>query len=203
MKRLAPVLAYAAVAVGLFWAHSAWGALLGFHLAMLFALWLDPHNLPPPSLLLKSKRRRWIVSSLLVGSASGISLYLLWPWLGIAPDLAAQLDALGLARASWPAFIVYFTLVNPWIEEYFWRGYLADNSRRLIPMDFVFAGYHSLLLLRRTSLPAIALALSALVFGAWFWRQTSRRDGGLLAAALGHLLADLTILLAVYWMAIV
>jgi hypothetical protein len=70
-------------------------------------------------------------------------------------------------------------------------------------MDFVFAGYHSLLLLGRTNLPALALALSALVFGAWFWRQTYRKDGGLLAAALGHMIADLGILLAVYWMAIV
>ncbi len=200
MKRLAPVLAYAAVAIGFFWAHSAWGALIGFHLAMLFALWLDRRDLPPPSLLLKSKHRRWIVSSLLVGSASGISLYLLWPWLGIAPDLAAQLDALGLTRASWPAFIAYFTLVNPWIEEYFWRGYLAESSRQLAPMDFIFAGYHAMLLLGRTNLPALALALSALVFGAWFWRQTSRRDDGLLSAALGHLIADLTILLTVYWM---
>jgi hypothetical protein len=45
--------------------------------------------------------------------------------------------------------------------------------------------------------------LSALVFGAWFWRQTYRKDGGLLAAALGHMIADLGILLAVYWMTIV
>ncbi|MBI5297434.1 MAG: CPBP family intramembrane metalloprotease [Chloroflexi bacterium] len=200
MKRLAPVLAYAAVAIGLFGGRSAWGALIGFHLAMLFALWLDRRNLPPPSLLFKSKHRRWIVSSLLVGSASGISLYLLWPWLGIAPDLAAQLDALGLTRAAWPAFIAYFTLVNPWIEEYFWRGYLADNSRQPAPMDFIFAGYHAMLLIGRTNLPALALSLSVLVFGAWFWRQTSRKDDGLLAAALGHLIADLTILLAVYRM---
>jgi membrane protease YdiL (CAAX protease family) len=203
MKRLAPILAYLAVAAGLFWAHSAWGTLLGFHAALLFALWLDRHNLPPLSLLLKNDHRRWITTSLLVGSASGLSLYLLWPWLGIAPDLSAQLDALGLTRSTWPAFIAYFTLVNPWIEEYFWRGYLAASPKQLVPMDFVFAGYHSLLLLGRTNLPALALALSALVFGAWFWRQAYRKDGGLLAAALGHMIADLGILLAVYWMAIV
>jgi hypothetical protein len=204
MNRLAPVLAYAAVAAGLFWAQSAWGALIGFHLAMLAALWFDRSNLPPFFILFKSRRRRgWIVSNLLVGAAGGLGLYLLWPWLGIAPDLAAQLDALGLTRSTWPVFIAYFALVNPWIEEYFWRGYLGLPSKQLIPMDCVFAGYHAMLLVGRASLPALALALSSLVFGGWLWRQSRREDEGLLTAALSHMLADLGILLAVYWRAVV
>ena len=138
MKRLAPVPAYGAVALGLFWAHSAWGALLGFHAVMLSALWLDRRNLPPLSLLVKSRHYRWVIVSLLIGSLSGLGLYALWPWLGIAPDLSAQLGALGLTRATWPAFILYFTLVNPWIEEFFWRGYLGSASKWPANMDFVF-----------------------------------------------------------------
>lgn len=203
MKRLAPVLAYGAVALGLFWARSAWGALLGFHATMLFTLWLDRRSLPPLSLLVKSRHHRWVIVSLTIGSLSGLGLYALWPWLGIAPSLSAQLDALGLTRATWPAFILYFTLVNPWIEEFFWRGYLGSSSKWPMAMDFVFAGYHSMLLVGRTGLSALALALSALVFGSWFWRQSLREEGGLLAAGLGHMLADLTILLAVYNSAII
>ena len=95
MKRLAPVLAYGAVALGLFWARSAWGALLGFHATMLFTLWLDRRNLPPLSLLVKSRHRRWVIVSLLIGSLSGLGLYALWPWLGITPGLSAQLDRSG------------------------------------------------------------------------------------------------------------
>jgi hypothetical protein len=166
MKRLAPVLAYGAVAIGLFWAHSAWGALLGFHAAMLFALWLDHRSLPPLSLLVKSKYRRWIVVNLLIGSLSGLALYVLWPWLNIAPDLSAQLEALGLTRATWPAFILYFTLVNPWIEECFWRGYLGSSSKWPVDIDFIFAGYHGMLLIGRTSPLTLLLALSGLVFAA-------------------------------------
>lgn len=203
MKRLAPILAYGAVAIGLFWAHSAWGALLGFHAAMLCALWLDRSNLPPLSLLVKRNYRRWIVVNLLIGSLSGLALYVLWPWLNIAPDLSTQLEALGLTRATWPAFILYFTLVNPWIEEFFWRGYLGSSSKWLVGMDFVFAGYHGMLLIGRASPLTLLLALSGLVVAGWFWRQTLRKDGGLLAAGLGHMLADLTILLAVYYTAIV
>lgn len=203
MKRLAPILAYGAVAIGLFWAHSAWGALLGFHAAMLTALWLDRRNLPPFSLLVKSKHRRWLIVNLLIGSLSGLVLYVLWPWLNIAPDLSTQLEALGLTRTTWPTFILYFTLVNPWIEEFFWRGYLGDSSKWPVLMDFIFAGYHGMLLIGRTGPFTLALALSGLVFAGWFWRQTLREDGGLLAAGLSHMLADLTILLAVYYAAIV
>jgi membrane protease YdiL (CAAX protease family) len=203
MKRLAPILAYGAVTIGLFWAHSAWGALLGFHAAMLSALWFDRRNLPPLSLVVKSKQRRWIIVNLLIGSLSGLALYGLWPWLNITPDLSTQMEALGLTRATWPAFILYFTLVNPWIEEFFWRGYLDSSSNWLVDMDFIFAGYHGILLTGRTGSLTLLLALSGLVFAGWFWRQTLREDGGLLAAGLSHTLADLTILLAVYYTAIV
>ena len=203
MKRLAPILAYGAVAIGLFWARSAWGALLGFHAAMLSALWLDRRNLPPLSLLVKNKHRRWIIVNLLIGSLSGLALYELWPWLNITPDLSTQLEALGLTRATWPAFILYFTLVNPWIEEFFWRGYLGDASTWPVVMDFIFAGYHGMLLIGRTGPLTSSLALSGLVFAGWLWRQTLREDGGLLAAGLSHLLADFTILVAVYYTAII
>ncbi len=203
MKQLAPILAYGAVAIGLFWARSAWGALLGFHAAMLSALWLDRRSLPPLSLLVKSKYRRWIIVNLLIGSLCGLALYVLWPRLHIAPDLSAQLESLGLTRTAWPAFILYFALVNPWIEEFFWRSYLGDSSKWPVAMDFIFAGYHGMLLIGRTVPLTLALALSGLVFAGWFWRQTLHKDGGLLAAGLSHMLADLTILVTVYYAAIV
>ena len=41
-------------------------------------------------------------------------------------------------------------------------------------------------------------SLIVLVSAGWFWRQLARMDGGLLAPVLGHMAADLTILLAVY-----
>jgi len=201
MKRLLYILfVYGVVAVGFFVGHSAWGALLGFHAAMLCVLWLERHNLPPLSTLVKSEQRRWLILSLLLSSTSGLGLYILWPWLGISPNLSTQLQALGLTLSTWPAFIVYFTLVNPWLEEYFWRASLASSSKYLQPIDFAFAGYHSIILAGRTSLATLMLALAVLITGSWFWRQLSRKDSGFLAAALGHMLADLTILLAVYRM---
>ncbi|HEX5808781.1 MAG TPA: hypothetical protein VFY25_08965 [Anaerolineales bacterium] len=44
----------------------------------------------------------------------------------------------------------------------------------------------------------IVYSLIVLVAAGWFWRQLARIDEGLLAPVLGHMAADLTILLAVY-----
>ena len=46
MKWIAPSLAYLAVGVGLFVFHSAWGALLGFHAAIIISLWVARPGIP-------------------------------------------------------------------------------------------------------------------------------------------------------------
>ena len=139
-------------------------------------------------------------ASVLLSSTSGISLYFLWGVLGIAKDLAAQLQSIGLTSSSWPLFIAYFSLVNPFIEEYFWRGVLGNNSKKLYPGDAVYAGYHALALWDRVHPLSILLAVIILTSAGWLWRQMAREDRGLLAPVLGHMIADFTILLTIYWM---
>jgi hypothetical protein len=41
--------------------------------------------------------------------------------------------------------------------------------------------------------------LGLLVLAGWFWRQLARLNQGLLAPALGHMVADFTLLMAVFW----
>ncbi len=198
MKGLAPSLAYLAVSVGLFQFHSAWGALIGFHTAIVASLLIARPHIPIRTLFINHNFKYVLLSVLLCGS-SGISLYFLWDWFGAASDLPKQMQALGLNQASWIAFITYFALVNPWIEEYFWRGYLGSNTHHLYISDFLYAGFHGLVLLHKVQTASIFFALTALVLAGWFWRQIVREDGGLLAPVLGHMAADLTILLAVYY----
>jgi len=45
----------------------------------------------------------------------------------------------------------------------------------------------------------ITLAVIILVSAGWIWRQISREDGGLLAAVMGHMVADFSILMTLYW----
>jgi membrane protease YdiL (CAAX protease family) len=197
MKGLAPALAYLAVYLGLFVFHSAWGALLGFHAAIIGSLLIARPRIPI-SVLFKNTNKKRIALSVLVCGSSGVALFFLWNVFGIATNLPAQVEALGLNSRTWIPFIVYFASVNPFIEEYFWRGYLGSRTENLHPADFVYSGFHALILIGRVHAASIGFAVMVLALAGWFWRQIAREDGGLLAPALGHMAADLTILLAVF-----
>jgi hypothetical protein len=64
--------------------------------------------------------------------------------------------------------------------------------------DFLYAGFHALILVHKMPAGAVIYCLAVLVLAGWFWRQMARADRGLLSAVLGHMAADLTILAAVY-----
>lgn len=199
MKWIAPLPAYLAVGLGLFVFHSAWGALLGFHAAIIAVLSIARPNLQP-GILFKHSKIKWTALSLLLTGTSGIALFLLWDGFHVADDLPAQLQALGLRASTWPAFIAYFAAVNPFAEEYFWRGYLGDPTKGLHGSDLAYAGFHALVLIGKVPVGTMVFALAILTLAGWFWRQVAREDGGLLAPVLGHMGADLTILLAVFRM---
>jgi membrane protease YdiL (CAAX protease family) len=251
MKWLSPILANLTLWAGLFWLHSTWAALLGFHAVIIISLLIHrPNihhqinsflNLPvvviaraffpkqslpergdcfvprsdgavgsvektilrnhvPVALLFKSKNIKWIILNLLLCGSSGIILYFLWPILGIANDLPAQLQSLGLTSFTWPIFIAYFSLINPLIEEYFWRGFLGSDSKNLYISDPVYAGYHALVLWGKVHPFSIVFAVMLLTLIGWSWRQIAREDGGLFAPVLGHMAADFSITLCAYWM---
>ena len=197
MKWIAPILVYLAVGFGLFILHSAWGTLLCFHLVIIVSLLLAKPTLPI-SFLLKSHNPKLIILSVLLCGSSGSTLYFIWNHFGIVNDIGPQTESFGLNVHTWLPFIAYFTLINPLIEEYFWRGYLGSPTKSLHISDFLYAGFHGLILLYKTPINSILFALSALVLAGWFWRQIQREDQGLLAPVLGHMAADFTILFAIF-----
>ncbi|MGE5643353.1 MAG: type II CAAX prenyl endopeptidase Rce1 family protein [Byssovorax cruenta] len=197
MKWIAPVFVYVAVGVGLFIFRTAWSSLLTFHIAILISLLIARPNIPL-RILFTGRNIQWILISILLCGSSGVTLYFFWDKFGIANDLAAHVEAMGLSASTWIPFITYFTLVNPLLEEYFWRGYLGSPTTNFYLSDFLYAGFHGLILLNKVQPSMIVYSLALLVLAGWFWRQIARTDGGLLAPVLGHMAADLTILLAVY-----
>ena len=197
MRWLTVLLPYLAVAIGLFWGQHAFAALISFHAAILISLWLARSQVPV-NILFKSRDIRWVILSIVVCSSSGISLYFFWSYFAVIGDLSAHVESLGLTRATWPIFITYFALVNPLVEEYFWRGYLGSPTKNLYPSDFLYSGFHGLILLGKMQTSVILYSLILLVLAGWFWRQLARADEGLLAPVLGHMAADFTILMAVY-----
>ncbi len=199
MNLLISILPYLAVWAGLFLFKNAWFTLIGFHSAILLAL-LVMRPAVPVGILFKSRSAKWILFSVFFCSTSGIGLYFLWDIFGVASDLPSQLQTLGLNSTSWLPFIAYFSLVNPFVEEYFWRGVLGSATKKLYIGDLVFAGYHAMILWGRVHPFATLFAVIILVSAGWLWRQMLRKDGGLLAAVLGHMAADFSILLTIYTM---
>jgi membrane protease YdiL (CAAX protease family) len=197
MKWFTPILPYLAVAIGVFWLQHAVAALLGFHVAIILSVLLARSPIPVHTLL-KSQDIRWVILNVLLCCCSGVSLYFFWSYFEVMGDISAHIESFGLTSVTWPIFITYFVLVNPLIEEYFWRGYLGSLTRGLYPSDFLYAGFHGLVLMGRVQTIAILYSLIVLVLAGWFWRQIARADGGLLAPALGHMAADFTILMAIY-----
>ncbi len=197
-KWFAPVLPYFAVWVGLFIFHNAWLALVGFHLAIVIALfWLRP--VLPVNVLIKPASWNLVLLNILVCSLGGVGLYFLWDILGVAHNLSDMLQRLGLNDSTWLGLIVYFSLANPFFEEYFWRGALGSDATWFYVGDLIYAGYHVLVVWNKAQPQAILLMLCSLVAAGWFWRQLYRRNASLLAPMLGHMAADFSILLAVYF----
>ena len=197
MKWIAPALVYLEVALGLFWFHNAWGALLGFHLVIIISLLIAKPDLPI-AVLFKSTNPKWVILSIVLCGSSGVNLYFLWDYFGVADDLSALTASRGLNPHNWLFFIAYFALLNPFIEEYFWRGFLGYESTGFYISDFLYAGFHALIIFGKTSIYLIAFTLLLLTLAGWFWRQIARENHGLLAPVLGHMAADFTILVAVY-----
>lgn len=198
-KYLAPIAPYLAVWAGLFVFKSAWATLLGFHAAILFALFVLRPSLPPATLF-KPATTVYALSSVLLCASGGIGLRLLWDIFRVTPALPGKLAEIGLTSSSWLPFIAYFSLANPLFEEYFWRGVLGGGTKGFYFGDLVYAGYHLLIVADKAPLYASVLMLVVLTFIGWFWRQLYRKDDSLLAPVLGHMAADFTILLAVYAM---
>lgn len=196
MKRMAPLVPYLAVGLGLLYYRNAWAALISYHLGILLFLGFGRafghfRRLRP------ILHPGWAFSAWISACLAGLLLYLGWNGLPLPADLTVTVASLGLTADSWPWFIAYFSLVNPWLEETFWRGWLSGPALAPLPQDFLFSGYHLLILMPFVPWPWLFLALGVLAAAAWFWRQVYRRTGSLFIPAVAHLLADFSILTAI------
>lgn len=162
-KWLSIIPPYAAVWAGLFLFDSAWGALLGFHLGIFLALiWLKPQL--PVSVLFRVADWRSIVLNIFMGGMGGVTLYILWNLFAVAPDLHAKLLSLGLSNnIVWLGFVAYFSFINPFMEEYFWRGILGSDTRSLYFGDLAYAGFHAFVLWNKAHGLSVLFALVVLI----------------------------------------
>lgn len=196
-RALAPAVPYAAVGGGLLALHNAWAAILGYHIGMVIVVLCWAPRVSARQMLRANGWRVPIIAAL-VGAISGILLYLLWPLLSAPSDAGSVIRGMGLTEETWPLFLWYLVIVNPWIEEYYWRGYLGSADKGPVVNDFLWAGYHLIVLWGKMDAAWLAVVFMVLAAGAWFWRQANRLGGGLLPSAFSHLAAEATIVLTIY-----
>lgn len=188
---------YLSVLFGLFVCRSAWAAIFTYHAGIAAVIFFSKRRVSFRQIA-GGADRKLLLLSVGIGAAGGVALFLLWPVLSVPADIAAYLRGIGLTPAAWPIFIAYYAAVNPVLEEYYWRGFLGSDSSRPVLNDFLFGGYHLLVLSGKAGAIWLVALLFILAGAAWYWRQTKRITGGLLPATLSHLAADFTIIYVIF-----
>lgn len=183
VRVLGSLLPYVAVATGLGAFRSAWLAMALYHAGIL-AVAVSGSRGRIGGLL-----RGWsaapAVFAVGFGASGAVLLGILWPY-AVRDGFAARLLEIGLYGDSFVAFACYHAFVNPWLEEWYWRGWLGSVARGPILRDAAFAGYHLIVLARFLDWPWAAASFVALTVAAWVWRRLAARCGGLLVPVLSH-----------------
>jgi hypothetical protein len=201
IKLFRPSVPYLAVGVGLLVFHNAWLAILIYHAGMAAVIFLSKPRVPFKQII-RSTTCKPLIFSAATGASGGVLLYMLWPLLSVPPDINTYMQSIGLTTTVWPYFAAYYVLVNPAIEEFYWRGYLGNNVKRPVLNDFLFAGYHLIVLGGKVGILWLVVVFLVLCGAAWYWRQISRNTGGLMAATLSHMAADITVILSIFFLTV-
>ncbi|MFC1943852.1 type II CAAX prenyl endopeptidase Rce1 family protein [Chloroflexota bacterium] len=197
-KILPPIIPYITIGIGLLVFHNAWLAILGYHTGMVAVISLSKTGIAMKRAF--QCNRYWIpFIAVLAGAGGGILLYILWPLLSVPDDINSYIRSIGLNERTWPVFLAYFILINPLIEEYYWRGYLASVTKGIVVNDLLFSGYHLIVLAGQMETIWLIAVFFGLTIGAWFWRQMNRLNGGLLASTISHITADIAVILTIYF----
>lgn len=179
LKMAAPYLAMLVFWVGF---HSAWLAILAYHLQI---VWWMRGSWP------RLTRPRWSLLTLFVAPSAlvGPVLYVVLPRIATVP-LGPWLASYGLGGIALSALVPYYALVNPVLEEAFW----APLRERTAWAHLSFAGYHLLILYTLVGVPALAGIFVVLAAASWVWKRNGQRSGSLVPAIASHVVADIGII---------
>jgi membrane protease YdiL (CAAX protease family) len=198
LKLFSVLVPYVAALIGLYVLKNAWVAIGLYHLGISVLLITgDGSN------LLKKVPMGWnsiaVVISVVMSVMIFPILFFFWRFMQLEnTSLASILTNFGLHEASWFFFMIYFSTVQPLLEEVYWRGYLGCGYQHLSWTDLAFAGYHILVLAWFIKLPWLVIAFIVLTSVAYIWRYLASKLEGLIVPLLSHIVADISIIVAIY-----
>lgn len=186
---------FAAMALGWLTIRSPWIATGLFHGSMAAALWTHRKEWHP-SQLRRGFRWIWLLAAVLLTALFGWCLSLRGNH--IRPGLLDHGPDFGLAQPGLMPLVIYFCLLNPLLEEAFWRGLFSSNRLHPDLPDLAYGGFHFLIFLPFVpSFEALVAALSLALVG-YGWRLTANRLGGLAIPILWHALGDIVLIFVLF-----
>ncbi len=189
---------YLAVLLGVFLLKNGFGAVVFYHL-VLFVCVAAINKSNAMKLLSKGFQRYPDLLICLTGLVPGVIILYLWPIAKLEQvDLSQTLAMLNLDSQLFKLFAVYACLVNPFLEESFWRGCFKNDTRWPSFVDVLFAGYHGLAVFPVLNTGFVLFIFAAMVFVGWIFRTLYRVTGGLLIPLVTHIIADIAILWALW-----
>ena len=159
------------------------------------------------------ERMRLSKHTLFVGIASGVIFFsFILGGMLLLHDFLLDIEALRALLVDWGfigpgeiVLVLVLLLLNPLLEEVYWRGYMFEKIRAkssaLLTITVTGAFYTLYHVLTVMEIFEIAFTLAALVpvlFAGLFWGYVRERTGSILATVIGHGLADFGIV-CVYW----
>jgi len=194
LKLISALMPYIAVLIGLYLLKSAWTAIGLYHFGItVFLIAADRNS------LLKRVCTGWnamtAIAAVVMPAMIIPIIFFFWRHMRLENvALNSVLANFGLHGTSWFFFIIYFSTVQPFLEELYWRGYLECGHKYFSWTDFAFAGYHILVLAWFIKLPWLVIAFVILTIAAYIWRYIASKLEGLAVPLLSHIIADVSII---------
>lgn len=178
---------------------------------LLFYGWLL--SMPLLGKAFPKERMKLSKQGLLLGIASGVVFFIfifggmIWlhEYLLDGEALRALLVAWGFIGPAEIALVLVLLLLNPVLEEVYWRGYMFEKIRRTgsaaraIKVTAAFYTlYHVLTVMQLFEVAYTLVAVIPVLIAGLFWGYVRERTGSITATIIGHALGDLGIV-CVYW----
>jgi membrane protease YdiL (CAAX protease family) len=194
LKLISVLVPYIAVLVGLYVLKNGWVAIGLYHLGITVFLVASGSGG-----LLKKVCTGWNSITAAAGIVIPVmiipAIFIFWKYMQLENmPLNTALANFGLSGTSWLFFMIYFSTVQPFLEELYWRGYLESGRKYFSWTDLAFAGYHILVLAWFIKLPWLVIAFIVLAGAAYVWRYMAARLEGLIVPLLSHIIADVSII---------
>ena len=152
LKYIFILLPVVSIIIGLYFLKNAILTIIFYHIGIIAILFFSK-NIK----LIKETLKGWDnitgLFLIILTPSVGLLTYILWPIIFKNDlDFYQILKIFGFNNYNWIIFIVYFSTINPILEELFWRAYFNKNKKYFLNniftiQDFGFAFYHLFVLI--------------------------------------------------------